>query len=116
MGGVVGSSGPPENVAPKMLPPNIAKAQLLIDPQDPQYKVALPPAMKSAGLSFWAMIKVCVSKDGAVTDAKIIRGADPTLDPQIIAKVKIWKYKPYQIDGRPVPFCFMLRYDISVQK
>lgn len=113
VGGVVGSAGPAGDVAPKTLPPNIASGQLAIDPQSDQYRPRLPPALNRAGTKLWAMSKVCVSKDGSVVDVKIIKGADPLVDPEIVAKVRTWKYRPYMINGNPTPFCFMLRLDMS---
>jgi hypothetical protein len=44
---------------------------------------------------------------------KILRGADPTVDPLIVAAIQRWRYHPYTVDGRPVPFCTNVRYEIS---
>jgi TonB family protein len=66
-------------------------------------------------MSFWAMVKVCVEPGGNVKEAKIVKGADALLDPEILSKVRTWRYKPYMVNGRPVPFCYMLRYVISSQ-
>jgi hypothetical protein len=44
---------------------------------------------------------------------KILKGADPTVDPEIKAKLMTWKYKPNTVDGRPVPFCTNVRYEMA---
>jgi protein TonB len=102
----------PEEVAPKFLPPNIAGQQLLTDPRkDPQYRVTLPPALGSAGMRLWAMLKVCVSEQGDVWDVKIIKSMDATADSLLQAKIKTWRYKPVSIDGHAVKFCYNFRYE-----
>jgi protein TonB len=114
-GGVVGGTGNAPVEAPKMLPPNIAKGNLLIDPGSDQYRPKLPPALNRQGTRLFAMVKVCVKKDGLVDSVQLVKGADPLVDPEISAKVRTWRYRPYAIDGRPVPFCFMMRLDLSAQ-
>jgi protein TonB len=125
VGGVIGGAPPgapppsarppapkPEEVAPKFLPPNIASQQLLTDPRtDPRYRVALPPALGSAGMRLWAMLKVCVSEVGDVSDVKIIKSMDATADSLLQAKIKTWRYKPVSIDGHAVRFCYNFRYE-----
>jgi protein TonB len=116
-GGVLGGVGEaPPPAAPKFLPPNVAKGQLAINPQEDQYRAKLPPALAKAGMVLWAMLKVCVKPDGHVDEVKILKGADPTLDPNIIAAVRSWRYKPYTVDGRPVPFCTNVRYEIAARQ
>jgi protein TonB len=101
-----------EEIAPKFLPPNIAGQQLLTDPRtDPRYRVALPPALGNAGMRLWAMLKVCVSEEGDVSDVKIIKSMDATADSLLQAKIKTWRYKPINIDGHAVRFCYNFRYE-----
>jgi len=109
VGGVVGAAGP------KMLPPQIGRMQLLIDPNRDPYKVELPPPLARGGMAFFAVLRMCVSAEGAVTEVRILRGADPAIDPQIPTVLRRWKYRPYTIDGKPTPFCYMLRYEISAR-
>jgi periplasmic protein TonB len=117
VGGVIGGMGtaPPPPPPPKFLPPNVAKGQLAIDPQQDEYRAKLPPALSKAGMTLWAMVKLCVKQDGSVEDVKILKGADPTLDPSIVGALKRWRYRPYTVDGRPVPFCTNVRYEIAAR-
>jgi periplasmic protein TonB len=106
----------PETTGPKMLSGNVGGMQILTDPmKDPRYRVAMPPAFSRPGIRLWALIKICVSKDGNVTDVKFVKGMDPSVDPLLREKAMSWKYRPYTIDDRPVPFCYSLRYDHQVQ-
>ena len=112
-GGVVGAPVPP---APKMLGAKIAHLQLLINPDVDPYKVQLPPALERltrAGAQVSAIVRVCVSAHGDVTDVKVLRGADPAIDPQIPVVLRRWRYRPYQVDGRAEAFCYNFRYEIT---
>jgi protein TonB len=103
---------PKRDEPPKLLPPALASQQLLTDPRnDRQYAVVMPPAFGTAGMRLWAMVKICVSTQGNVADAKIIKSMDPAVDALLVDKIKTWKYKPFSIDGRPTPFCYNLRYE-----
>jgi len=110
VGGVVGAPAGPATLAA-----NIARLQLLIDPNAEQYKVRLPPALARGGGAFAAVVRVCVSEQGSVSDVKVLRGADPAIDPQIPVVLGRWKYRPYQENGRPRPFCYLLRYEVTAR-
>ena len=112
-GGVVGAPVPP---TPKMLGAKVAHLQLLINPDVDPYKVQLPPALERltrAGAQVSAIVRVCVSAQGDVTDVKVLRGADPAIDPQIPVVLRRWRYRPYQVDGRAEAFCYNFRYEIT---
>jgi hypothetical protein len=118
-GGHEGGDGPPAPApAPQgiFVPPVVARGRLAIDPNDDRYAARLPAAMARVGASLWALLKVCVRPDGVVSEVKLIRGADPSVDPLIIAAIQRWRYHPYTVDGRPVPFCTNLRYEISTSR
>jgi protein TonB len=115
-GGVPGGPGTTPGPGPtKYISPTVARGQLAIDPQSDPYRVKLPPALASAGMVLWALLKICVKPDGQVQEVAILRGADPALDPLIVAAVRTWRYRPYTVDGRPVPFCTNVRYEITTR-
>jgi len=113
VGGVVGA--PVQNTGPRMLAPQVGKGLLLIDPNEEQYRVKLPPALERSGTMLTAIVRVCVSAQGAVTDVKILRGAGPAIDPQIPSVLSRWRYRPFTLNGQPTPFCYPLRYEISAR-
>jgi periplasmic protein TonB len=114
-GGVVGGVvGAPEQ-GPRMLAPQVAKGLLLIDPNDERYRVRLPPALERAGVTLSALLRICVSAQGAVTEVRILKGAGPAIDPQIPTVLGRWRYRPLLLDGRPTPFCTPLRYEITAR-
>jgi protein TonB len=95
--------------------PNVASGRLAIDPQAERYRVKLPPALSRAGMRLWVLAKLCVRPDGQVDRVSLLRGADPTLDPLVVATLQTWRYRPYSVNGRPVPFCTNVRYEIATQ-
>jgi protein TonB len=110
VGGVVGSTGQ----GPVMLPPNIGTGQRLTelrsgDPLTP----SLPPQLNRAGMTLWGLFKVCVSAQGTVSGVTVMKPADPLVDNDWIGKIKQWKYKPYSVNGRAVPFCSPVRVQVT---
>jgi protein TonB len=113
-GGVVGGVlGAPAPSGPRLVSPQVGRQQLLIDPNDERYRVNLPPPLARSGMRFFAIVRMCVSAEGAVTEARVLRGANPAIDSQIPTVFARWRYRPYTLDGRPTPFCYQLRYEIS---
>jgi hypothetical protein len=124
-GGVVGGVGdgppqpaapepppPPKPEPPKFVPPAMGAQQLLINPHVPPYKLVLPPAFAATpGLRLWAMLQICVNVTGGVANVSIIKGMDPKVDGLLASKVRTWRYKPMSADGKPIPFCYRLRYE-----
>ena len=113
VGGVVGASL--QNSGPHMVTPQIGKGLLLIDPNEEQYRVKLPPALERSGVTLFAIVRVCVSAQGAVTEVRVLKGAGPAIDPQIPSVLARWRYRPFTLNGQPTPFCYPLRYEISAR-
>jgi serine/threonine protein kinase len=99
--------------APRMVPGRVANNQLAIDPNGDEYRVRLPPSLARAGMQFSAVVRLCVSVQGSVTEVRILKSADPTIDSQIPAVLGRWRYRPLIADGKPTPFCYVLKYDIA---
>ena len=116
VGGVVGAPAPApvvQDTGPKMISAQMARAQLLINPNVDPYRVTLPRALERSGEDHTAVLRVCVSAQGAVTGVQILKSAGPAFDPQIPTVLSRWRYRPLTIDGRPTPFCYLLRYEIT---
>lgn len=118
VGGVVGSPTPPpppppKPTGPKMISAKLGRGQLLIDPNDERYRVKLPPPLARSGETYVALLKVCVSAQGAVSSVQLMKGATPALDGQFPSVIGRWRYRPLIADGVPTPFCYPLRYEVS---
>jgi protein TonB len=116
VGGIVGSQpppAPPKDSGPKLVSAQVARGQLLIDPNAEAYRVKLPAMLARTGTTYFAVLRMCVSAQGAVTAVQIVRSAGPALDAQIPSVLGRWRYRPLLLDGRPSAFCYMLRYEIA---
>ncbi len=110
VGGVVGSVGtappPPKKKGPEMLSANIGRKQLLSNPAANQPRI--PPALRRQ--TFKTRVMVCASAAGNVTSVRVLQGSNPTVDGQLPGIIRGWRYKPYTINGKPVPFCYPFTY------
>jgi periplasmic protein TonB len=116
LGGVVGNTPPPpppKDTGPKMVPANMGRKQLLIDPNSPAYQPKVPRALADSGQTFTARMQICVSAAGAVTSVRITKGANPAIDAQLPGIVRRWRYRPMTADGKPIAFCYPTTYLIS---
>ena len=103
----------PETTGARTVPGRVAKAQLAIDPNAAGYRVALPPSLARADMKLAAVVKVCVSAEGKVAAVKLLKSADPAVDPQIPLVLSRWRFRPLMANGRAVPFCYVTQYEIS---
>jgi hypothetical protein len=96
-----------------LLPPRVGAGQLISDVlHDPRYTPTLPAQLNRAGMVVWGLYKICVSVAGTVTDVKVVKPADALVDAPWIQKIKTWQYRPYSINGRPVPYCYPMRLEV----
>jgi TonB family protein len=79
-------------------PVNLPEAMVrdfLAKPVDPEY-----PA-QAGGQRGSVVLQVLIGRDGAVLDAKFLQGS-LVFARSAIDAVKLWKFKPYFMNGRPV--------------
>jgi hypothetical protein len=57
------------------------------------------------------MLQVCVKPDGAVDKVKMLHTSDLAFTGTLLGVLGNWRYRPYLVDGRPVPFCTIVRLD-----
>ena len=113
---VSAASGSEASAAPRILPPAEGNGQLAIDPNEARYQPAIPPRLRKPGARFAPLVKLCVRKDGSVGEVTVMRPSDPAVDPAIVEKIRLFKFRPYLDHGRPIPFCFFREYQLSVEE
>ena len=72
-------------------------AGLLVSKVPPEY----PADAKQARIQGTVVMRVIVNKDGNVANIQLMSG-HPLLAPAAIDAVKLWKYRPYFLNGMPV--------------
>jgi hypothetical protein len=111
----VATVGQASDAPPRIVPAAEGYGQLAINPNDSPYQPVIPPPLRKPGARFVFFLKLCVEKDGSVGKVTIVRSSDPAVDPAIVEKLKLFKFRPYLDHGRPIPFCFFREYKLSVE-
>src|SRR5258706_9244996 len=60
------------------------------------------------------VLNVLISEAGAVNEATVVSG-DPGLAQAAIDAIKQWKYKPYTVDGKPLPVETQVRFGFHLK-
>jgi outer membrane biosynthesis protein TonB len=114
----------PKTASPQPLTVEPKAARLLSNVHEDPHKPRLPDHLNGAGAVIWGMYKVCVSAEGAVAGVSVLRSAGSTVlkkgDQQLVDArwmdtIKTWKYRPYMLGEKAVPFCYPLRLTVSAK-
>lgn len=104
VGGVIGSVLSSTAAIPKAVVPQRVRVSqgvtqgLLIRKVQPVY----PPLARQARIQGNVLLQAEISVDGTIENLHLISG-HPMLAPAAIEAVKQWRYKPYILNGEPVP-------------
>ncbi|HLH08453.1 MAG TPA: TonB family protein [Terriglobales bacterium] len=117
---VIGGAAPPPTTIPVTIStPELAAtarstgvtAGVLIHRVSPKY----PSAARSYSVSGEVVLKGRITKEGNVEGLKALSG-NPLLSAAAIEAVKQWKYKPYQVDGKPIEMETTFRIDFALPR
>ena len=107
VGGVVG--GLPE-APPPPPPPPAPRAPVRIGGQIKQPQLlkrvepVYPPLAVKAHIQGVVILEATVDEDGAVTEVRLLRSANPLLDREAEMALRQWRYSPLDLNGSHVPF------------
>lgn len=104
VGGVIGgmmdapppAPPPPPPPKPTYQPPEVIKNRRIAG-RDPAY----PRIARAAGLEATIIVKIFITPEGRVGDAKFLK-SDKHFEPAVRAALKGWKFTPHMINNRPV--------------
>jgi hypothetical protein len=97
----------------RQLPPNVGSGRLVSDIlNDPRFRPTLPRELNVRGATYAGLYKICVTAAGEVSDITVIRSANDWLDDRWRTTMRRWQYRPYTVDGQPVPFCYPMRVEL----
>jgi protein TonB len=104
MGGVIGGiiGGTPVAVPKVATPQRVRVSQgvsqgLLIHQVKPNY----PPLARQARIQGSVVLQAVIAKDGSIQGLHVVSG-HPMLTGAAVEAVKLWRYKPYFLNGEPV--------------
>ena len=102
----------PKNVAPSVVAALRVSGQPQIDPPADFYDL-----MRSAGKQKVVVpAELCLSVDGVPTSVELgTSTGSPEYDRKIDREMRAWRYRPYRVDGQPIPVCTVVTFVIVLQ-
>lgn len=99
---------------PARLTAATARRLLLTDPTIDPHRPRLPERLNQAGARYVGLYRICVSSGGQVDSVKVNKGTgDAELDTAWMAVIRSWRYRPLEMSGRKVPFCYVSTVEVS---
>ncbi len=74
-----------------------------------------PEAARRARIQGVVVLECIIGKDGAVREAKVLRGLPLGLTEAAVDAVKKWKFKPSTLNGKPVEVLYILTVRFNLQ-
>jgi hypothetical protein len=105
----IGAGGPRTETIPT-LPPNVGKGFLAIDPQLPQYRPRMPRGTRDGRCRRCC---ACAPTARQRRRGQGAEGYDPSVDAAFVSALRTWRYSPFKVEGRPVPFCTNVAYSVQ---
>jgi hypothetical protein len=118
MEGAVSRPPPPASTGPKQLSMQAGNRLLAINPSLRPYRVHVPEEFTGrmgTGDKISPVLEICVTAQGSVKSVTIVTASIAVVDAQIRTVIPRWKYRPYLVDGKPEPFCYLTRYSIEAK-
>lgn len=104
------SAGAPRNVPPALLEGSRIAGEKNIVPDDPD-KVQITRSGKGRLIGSW---KLCVSDAGDVSEVKLLKSSGfPGYDRKLETEMWNWRYRPFLVNGKPVPVCTAITFIYS---
>jgi protein TonB len=106
-GGVLGGvEEPPKVEAPKVVPQVALEAQRISGEKDIQPPNDVATQMARSGKGTVGVVKMCLNAGGTVDKLSVLKSTNyPAYDNKIKQKMREWKYRPFQVNGKAVPVC-----------
>src|SRR5262249_16003715 len=119
-GGVAGgvpTPAPPPVDKPKNIPMNAIENQMISGEKDIKLPVETKSLMVKQGIRTpLIIVKVGVNTSGAASSVDVAKGSGfREGDQNIVAHVREWKFKPYTVNGTPVPVCAIKQFRYQIE-
>ena len=109
---------PAASTGPQQLSMQAGNRLLAINPSLRPYRVHVPEEVTErmgTGAKIGPVLEICVTAQGSVKNVTIVTASLAVVDAQIPTVIARWKYRPYLVDGKPEPFCYLTRYSIEAK-
>jgi TonB family protein len=108
---------PPEDRPPPLVAPQILKGLRLRGevaihpPRDVYHEMFRDRNLKTSGI-----LKVCITKTGAIASVAVAKSTGyRAYDEALVDAARRWVYKPYTVDGVPMPACSTVTFMYQMQ-
>lgn len=108
LGGTLGAEPPPPPpiAEPKIVPQVALEAQRVSGDKDIQPPNDVGIKISRAGKRVTGVVKMCLNGSGNVNSLNMLKKTGyPTYDAKLKSKMRQWKYRPFKVNGKPVPVC-----------
>ena len=102
---------PPQNVPPTMLEGSRIAGEKMITPDD----VTKTEINRSGKTRIIGSFKLCLTVGGAIQTVTMLKSTGfPAYDNKILSTIRgSWRYRPYNVNGKPVPVCTAVTFVYS---
>ena len=105
-GGVLGGVEEPKEEPPKVVPQVALEAQRISGEKDIQPPNDVATQMARSGKGTVGVVKMCLTSGGTVDKLSVLKSTNyPAYDNKIKSKMREWRYRPFQVNGKAVPVC-----------
>lgn len=61
-------------------------------------------------------LKLCIATDGGISSVAVAASTKyPAYDARLVAAARAWRYKPYTVNGAPMPVCGMVTFVYTIR-
>lgn len=105
-GGVLGGVEEPKVEAPKVVPQQVLEQQRISGEKEIQPPNDVATQMSRSGKGTVGVVKLCLNAGGAAEKINVLKSTGyPAYDNKIKSKMREWKYRPFQVNGKATPVC-----------
>jgi outer membrane biosynthesis protein TonB len=109
------SASPPAPAPAAKAEPVVVKGERLGDPNDPRFRPIVPKKYAIPGKQYAGTFRICVSAQGTVSEVTTTTSTgEAEIDATWAKTIETWPYRPYSVNGRPLPYCHPLRLEVKV--
>jgi protein TonB len=107
LGGTLGGEPPPPPMdEPKMVLQVALEAQRISGDKDIQPPNDVSVKIAREGKRVVGVVKMCLNTGGNVKSINMLKSTGhPAYDAKIKSKMRLWKYRPFKVNGKSVPVC-----------
>jgi protein TonB len=107
-GGVLGGVGeqPAKVEEPKIVPQVALESKRIAGEKDIQPPNDVATAISRAGKGVVGVVKMCLTAGGTVQKLSMLKSTGhAAYDSKIKSKMREWRYRPFQVNGKAIPVC-----------